>query len=252
MVARLMFAASTAIDPELLVLDEILGVGDAYFAQKSFERIREMCDESGTTVLLVSHDIYAAARLCERMVWLDRGRVLFDGRTQEAMRAYENSVREQEESRLRARKLLAAEALAPAAPSALVEIVARAPMTEAVPIARIAVTTAAGAEVELPVTRAGAFDEGGAPTSCGENGNWADEVAEVDGRPARAMKRLRLAVPQGRGLRAAAGRERHRARRVHLPRAGGDAASPRLLRRRGPRGAGRRARADRRAMARPG
>jgi hypothetical protein len=138
-------------------------------------------------VLLVSHDIYAAARLCERMVWLDRGRVLFDGRTQEAMRAYENSVREQEESRLRARKLLGGGAPASSS-SALVEVVARAPMREAVPIARISIITAAGAEVELPVTGAGAFDGGGNAHLVRENGNWADEVAEVDGRAARAMK----------------------------------------------------------------
>ena len=188
-----MFAASTAIDPELLVLDEILGVGDAYFAQKSFERIREMCDDSGTTVLLVSHDIYAAARLCERMVWLDRGRVLFDGRTQEAMRAYENSVREQEESRLRARKLLAAEALAPAAPSALVEVVARAPMTEAVAFARIAVATADGAEVELPRHAADAFDEGGAAHLVRENGNWAERGRRGGRAPRAGDEGLRLA-----------------------------------------------------------
>ena len=61
MMARLTFAASTAITPELLVIDEILSVGDAYFAQKSFERIRQMCAAQSTTVLLVSHDIYSAS-----------------------------------------------------------------------------------------------------------------------------------------------------------------------------------------------
>ena len=105
MMARLMFATSTAISPELLVLDEILGVGDAYFANKSFERIREMTEESGTTVLLVSHDVYSASKLCNRMIWMDRGSVLMDGRSDEVIRAYEHSVRLQEEARLRAKAL---------------------------------------------------------------------------------------------------------------------------------------------------
>lgn len=88
-----------------MVLDEILGVGDAYFANKSFERIREMAEESGTTVLLVSHDVYSAAKLCDRMIWMDRGSVLLDGRSDEVIRAYEHSVRLQEEARLRAKAI---------------------------------------------------------------------------------------------------------------------------------------------------
>jgi ABC-type polysaccharide/polyol phosphate transport system ATPase subunit len=189
MVARLMFSASTALEPEVLVLDEILGVGDAYFAQKSFERIREMCAARGTTVLLVSHDIYAAARLCDRMVWLDRGKVLFDGRTQDAMRAYESSVREQEESRLRARKLLSAHGAAPAGTAAvMVEATALDAIPEGVAFARLAVELAGGGAVELPVTRPDAFSPGAAGHLVEEGGNWAAEVAQVEGRAARAVK----------------------------------------------------------------
>jgi len=106
MVARLMFAASTSIVPEVLVLDEILGVGDAYFAQKSFERIREMCDGGRTTVLLVSHDIYSASKLCDRMIWLDAGRIVVDDRASVVIRAYEDSIRVQEEARLRRKSQL--------------------------------------------------------------------------------------------------------------------------------------------------
>jgi lipopolysaccharide transport system ATP-binding protein len=54
---RLMFSAATAIAPELLVLDEILGVGDAYFAAKSYQRMRDLCDRDGTTLLFVTHDV---------------------------------------------------------------------------------------------------------------------------------------------------------------------------------------------------
>jgi homopolymeric O-antigen transport system ATP-binding protein len=105
MALRLMFSASTAVVPDLLVLDEVLGVGDAYFTQKSFERIRELCDRDGTTVLLVTHDVYSAARFVDRMIWLDRGRVLLDGSPTAAVTAYEDAIRAQEESRLRQKHL---------------------------------------------------------------------------------------------------------------------------------------------------
>ncbi len=105
MQARLMFAVSTALNPELLVIDEVLGVGDAYFQNKSFERIREMCASGNTTLLLVSHDIYSAVKLCPRVVWIDKGRVLIDSDPATVLRAYEDSVREQEERRLRQKAL---------------------------------------------------------------------------------------------------------------------------------------------------
>jgi lipopolysaccharide transport system ATP-binding protein len=75
MAVRLMFSASTAITPELLVLDEVLGVGDAYFAHKSYDRIRGLCASQGTTLLLVTHDVYTAAKVCDRIIWLDHGKV---------------------------------------------------------------------------------------------------------------------------------------------------------------------------------
>ena len=101
---RLMFAASTAITPNILVLDEVLSVGDAYFSHKSFERIRDLCEGSGTTLLLVSHDVYSASKICPRMIWLDRGAIVMDGDSPAVLRAYEDSIREQEETRLRKRK----------------------------------------------------------------------------------------------------------------------------------------------------
>lgn len=106
MVARLMFATSTAIEPELLILDEILGVGDAYFSNKSFDRIREMCAGGSTTVLLVSHDIYSTQKLSDRMLWIDQGRILLDDAPEVVVRGYEDSIRLQEESRLRKKVLI--------------------------------------------------------------------------------------------------------------------------------------------------
>ena len=86
---RLMFSTSTAIIPDLLVLDEVLGVGDAYFAQKSYDRMRELCDRNGATLLLVTHDIYSAVKMCERVVWFDRGMVAMDGNATAVVKAYE-------------------------------------------------------------------------------------------------------------------------------------------------------------------
>lgn len=107
MQARLMFAVSTALDPELLVIDEVLGVGDAYFQHKSFERIREMCASGDTTLLIVSHDIYSAAKLVDRVVWIDKGRVMGDGAPAETIKAYENSIRIQEDARQKQKLALA-------------------------------------------------------------------------------------------------------------------------------------------------
>jgi len=104
MAMRLMFSASTAISPDLLVLDEVLGVGDAYFAQKSYDRMRELCERNDATLLLVTHDVYSAVRMCERVIWFDRGRVLMDGDGASVVKAYEDSIRQQEEHRLRLKK----------------------------------------------------------------------------------------------------------------------------------------------------
>jgi len=102
---RLMFATSTAIEPELLVLDEVLGVGDAYFSQKSFQRIQEMCDKRDTTLLLVTHDLYSAMQICDRFIWIEKGTVFLDADAKTVVKRYESSIRDQQEARLRAKRL---------------------------------------------------------------------------------------------------------------------------------------------------
>ena len=105
MAMRLMFSAATQIAPDILVLDEVLSVGDAYFSQKSFARIRELCASKDATLLLVTHDIYGARNFCERFIWIDAGQVRADGDAVSVVQQYEESVREQAEAE-RARKLL--------------------------------------------------------------------------------------------------------------------------------------------------
>jgi lipopolysaccharide transport system ATP-binding protein len=101
MCSRLMFSSSVVTKPDILIVDEILGVGDAYFSHKSFERMRHLCADEGTTLLLVTHSIYAALDLCDRFLWLDRGEVKFDGDGKAAISLYESSVKDQEEHSLR-------------------------------------------------------------------------------------------------------------------------------------------------------
>ncbi len=108
---RLMFSTSTSIEPDILILDEVLGVGDAYFANKSYERINRLCTEGGTTLLLVTHDVYSAMKICDRVIWIDQGKVLMDDVSSVVVKAYEDSIREQEERRLRKRKLLKLEGM---------------------------------------------------------------------------------------------------------------------------------------------
>lgn len=101
MYSRLAFAAATAIRPEILIIDEILGAGDAYFAGKSAKRMRALTAE-GTTVLFVSHDMSAVQMICDRVVWIERGRIVEDGDPIEIGRKYAASIRKQEELKLRA------------------------------------------------------------------------------------------------------------------------------------------------------
>lgn len=101
MSARLAFASATAIRPEVLIIDEILGAGDAYFANKSTKRMRALTNK-GTTVLFVSHDLAAVQMLCDRAIWIERGRIIEDGNPIEIGKYYTASIRKQEELKLRA------------------------------------------------------------------------------------------------------------------------------------------------------
>lgn len=87
MVARLGFSIATNIRPEILIVDEILGVGDFLFQQKCEKRINDMMS-GGTTVIIVSHSIEQIERLCERVVWLDKGQVKMIGSTKEVCDEY--------------------------------------------------------------------------------------------------------------------------------------------------------------------
>lgn len=92
---RVAFAIATAVRPDLLIVDEALSVGDAYFQHKSFARIRAF-REQGTALLIVSHDRSSVIELCDRALLLDQGRLIRDGGVEEVMDYYNALIAERE------------------------------------------------------------------------------------------------------------------------------------------------------------
>lgn len=87
MAARLQFGIASAVRPDILLVDEALATGDAEFSRRSEQRIQEIVDSAGT-VFIVSHSPEAIARMTRRTIWIDAGRIQFDGATDEALDAY--------------------------------------------------------------------------------------------------------------------------------------------------------------------
>jgi ABC-type polysaccharide/polyol phosphate transport system ATPase subunit len=85
--ARLAFALATDIEPDVMLVDEVFGVGDEFFMRKCAERFRRLMD-AGVTTVLVAHDLEFLVRYCRRLVWLDAGRVVMDGDPDEVAAAY--------------------------------------------------------------------------------------------------------------------------------------------------------------------
>jgi lipopolysaccharide transport system ATP-binding protein len=87
MYVRLAFSVAAHIDPDILVIDEALSVGDAAFARKSFDRIMSF-KKAGKTILFCSHSLYQVEAFCDRAIWLDRGQAQMDGDPSEVVAAY--------------------------------------------------------------------------------------------------------------------------------------------------------------------
>ncbi|MBO5197445.1 MAG: ABC transporter ATP-binding protein [Lachnospiraceae bacterium] len=91
MKARLGFSIATIVEPEILILDEVLSVGDAKFRKKSEKRIKSMFDK-GVTVLFVSHSLQQVRSLCNRAIVLEKGRLVADGGIDEVTEFYEKKI----------------------------------------------------------------------------------------------------------------------------------------------------------------
>ncbi|MBI5849113.1 MAG: ABC transporter ATP-binding protein [Nitrospirae bacterium] len=88
MFVRLAFSVATSVDPEILILDEVLSVGDLHFQKKSTDRILSF-KERGKTIVFCSHEMYHIARVCDRVLWLKNGRIHMEDKPFEVIQAYE-------------------------------------------------------------------------------------------------------------------------------------------------------------------
>ncbi len=92
MVSRIAFAIATITNPDVLIADEILSVGDFLFQKKCEDRMREMM-ENGTTVILVSHSIHQIESLCNKVTWIEKGKVKMTGNTKEVCDQYKKTTK---------------------------------------------------------------------------------------------------------------------------------------------------------------
>jgi ABC-type polysaccharide/polyol phosphate transport system ATPase subunit len=88
MYGRLAFSVAISMEPDILLIDEALSVGDARFKEKSFERMRELCSNA-STILIVSHGMKAIRKLANEVVWLDKGQIAMRGEAEPVIEAYE-------------------------------------------------------------------------------------------------------------------------------------------------------------------
>jgi lipopolysaccharide transport system ATP-binding protein len=91
MYLRLGFSIAAHLDPDILLLDEVLAVGDAAFQAKCLDRVTEL-KRNGTTIVFISHNLHAVSRLCERTLLLRKGEVVSDGRTNDVIAEYERMI----------------------------------------------------------------------------------------------------------------------------------------------------------------
>jgi lipopolysaccharide transport system ATP-binding protein/teichoic acid transport system ATP-binding protein len=87
MYGRLAFSVAISLEPDILLIDEALATGDARFRKKSFERMRELCADA-RTIVLVSHGMNAIRKLCKEVIWLDAGRIVLRDEPEAVIRAY--------------------------------------------------------------------------------------------------------------------------------------------------------------------
>ena len=84
---RLAFAVAINVDADILLIDEILSVGDEHFQNKCFEKMKEL-KEQGKTMVFVTHSMQSVKNLCDRAVWLSEGKIKMDGNSDEVVDAY--------------------------------------------------------------------------------------------------------------------------------------------------------------------
>src|SRR3972149_10053545 len=100
MYMRLAFATATATDPDLLLIDEVLAVGDEAFQRKCYDRMNEF-KMSGKTIVLVTHDLETIKRFCDRAILLEHGKIVSMGNSEKVIDNYHKNMRAREEEVLK-------------------------------------------------------------------------------------------------------------------------------------------------------
>ena len=104
MYSRLAFAVSTSLEPDILIIDEVLGAGDAAFTSKCADRMKHLTQDTGATVLFVSHSMESVLEICNRAILLERGEITHRGTALEVSKIYNQKIRYEEELRARAKE----------------------------------------------------------------------------------------------------------------------------------------------------
>ena len=104
MKARLGFGINVNIDPEILIVDEALSVGDVSFKRKCLERVREMIDQEGITFLFVTHSTSVASEFCKRGIVMKKGKMKFDGDIEDAVKYYSDMIEKEDALRKKKKK----------------------------------------------------------------------------------------------------------------------------------------------------
>ncbi len=104
MYSRLAFAVSTVLEPEILIIDEVLGAGDAAFVSKCSERMKKLTTDTGATVLFVSHSMESVLEICDNAILIEKGQISSSGTALDISKIYSKKIRDEEELRLRAKE----------------------------------------------------------------------------------------------------------------------------------------------------
>lgn len=96
MFVKLAFSVAAHLDSEILIMDEVLAVGDMKFQEKCLGKMGDLSGNDGRTILYVSHNMNTIRQLCNRCIVLEKGKVIFDGDTEEAIEVYMNSTKSPE------------------------------------------------------------------------------------------------------------------------------------------------------------
>lgn len=95
MYARLGFSIAVHLDPDILLIDEVLAVGDAEFREKCYKRINQFCENAHKTVVLVGHSLSMIERFCHRAYWLNQGEIIAEGKPKKIIKKYLDSLKKE-------------------------------------------------------------------------------------------------------------------------------------------------------------